>query len=66
MAHSGTLYLSVSCVATVVLHELAHVAVARSLGSKVKRVGICFKGAYIVRESGPPLLKTRASPWPDP
>jgi len=38
------------------LHELAHAAMARNLGLKVKRVGICWKGAYIVRESGTPMV----------
>jgi Zn-dependent protease len=39
----------------VALHELAHVVVAIALGVRVKRVGISWRGPYIVREQGPPL-----------
>ena len=39
-------------ISAVVLHELSHVAVAYAQGLKVKRVGITWKGPYIVREAG--------------
>ena len=42
-----------------VLHEAAHVVVARALGVRVKRVGISWRGPFIVRESGEP----RANLW---
>jgi hypothetical protein len=36
------------------LHESGHMAAARLVGLKVKRVGFSWKGIYMVRESGPP------------
>lgn len=39
---------------TVVLHELAHLAVALSLCVRVKGVGISLKGPYIIRDRGKP------------
>ena len=44
-----------ACIAAVVLHELAHVVAAIALGVRVKRVGISWRGPYIVREQGTPL-----------
>lgn len=38
-----------------VLHEMGHLVTALALGIRVKSVGFCWKGAYIVREPGPPL-----------
>jgi len=37
------------------LHEIGHLLLAQALGLKVKRVGICWKGIYTVREAGPPV-----------
>lgn len=37
------------------LHELGHLVTALALGIRVKSVGFCWKGAYVVREPGPPL-----------
>lgn len=48
------------------LHEAAHIAAALWLGINVKRVGVSWKGAYIVREAGPPLaniMTTLAGPF---
>jgi Zn-dependent protease len=42
-----------ACIAAVLLHEMAHVLAARASGIRVKRVGIAWKGPYIVREQGP-------------
>jgi Zn-dependent protease len=39
----------------ILLHEAAHLTTARALGLNVKRIGVSWKGPYIVRESGPPL-----------
>ncbi len=36
-----------------VLHECGHVMTALMFGVKVKRVGLCRKGLYTVREPGP-------------
>lgn len=38
-----------------VFHEIGHVTAAISLGIKVKRVGVSWKGMYIMREAGPPV-----------
>ncbi len=48
-----------------VLHEAAHIAMARAVGIKVKSVGVGWKGMYTVREAGPPaknLLISFAGP----
>lgn len=50
----------------IILHEAAHVVAARSLGINVKRVGMSWKGVYIVREPGAPsanLITTLAGPF---
>lgn len=39
--------------ACVAIHEAAHVVAALSLGVRVKRVGVAWRGPYIVREAGP-------------
>jgi Zn-dependent protease len=44
-----------SCIAAVILHELAHVFLAAALGIRIKHIGISWKGPYIVREQGPPF-----------
>ena len=43
-----------ACLASVLLHEVAHIATASALGVRIKRVGISWKGPYIVREAGTP------------
>lgn len=48
-----------------ILHEVGHLATARALGIDVKRVGISWKGMYVVREAGPAaanLITTLAGP----
>jgi Zn-dependent protease len=47
------------------LHETAHIATAMLFGLTIKRVGLSWKGPYIVRESGSPganLITTLAAP----
>jgi len=47
------------------LHEAAHVASAMMFGLNIKRMGVSWKGPYIVRESGSPganLTTTLAGP----
>jgi Zn-dependent protease len=44
-----------ACIAAVLLHEMAHVLAARVMGIRVKRLGMDWKGPYIVREQGPPF-----------
>jgi Zn-dependent protease len=49
----------------ILLHEAAHLTAALALGIKVKRIGVSWKGIYIVREAGPPLgnmITTLAGP----
>jgi Zn-dependent protease len=50
----------------IALHEAAHVASAWSLGIRIKRIGVSWKGPYIVRECGTPLgnmITTLAGPF---
>lgn len=50
----------------IALHEAAHLAAARSLGIHIKRIGVSWKGPYIVRERGTPLgnmITTLAGPF---
>ena len=49
---------------SVLLHEFAHFAAARSLGVTVKRFGVSLKGVYIVRDPGR-RWPTSSSPSPD-
>jgi hypothetical protein len=49
------MHLSVTaCLISVLMHELAHIATAKALGVRIKRVGLSWKGPYIVREAGTP------------
>jgi len=48
------------------LHEAGHLIAAISLGIRVRRIGVSWKGMYIVREAGPPLanmITTFAGPY---
>jgi Zn-dependent protease len=47
-------YLTVS-LAAVILHELGHAIVATATGIRIKRIGISWRGPYLVREQGPPI-----------
>jgi Zn-dependent protease len=40
---------------SLLVHEAGHVCAARALGLRVKRVGITWRGPFIVRESGAPM-----------
>ncbi len=48
---SGTLFLGLLAM---VLHETGHLVTSLMVGIKVKSVGLCMKGMYVVREAGPP------------
>jgi Zn-dependent protease len=50
-----TRYL-IACLIALVVHELAHIAVALANGLRVKRVGISWRGPYVVREKGSPRV----------
>ena len=49
---AGTMFLGV---AAMVLHEFGHLVTSLMVGIKVKSVGMCMKGMYIVREAGSPM-----------
>jgi Zn-dependent protease len=51
----GTLHYIGNCVWAIGLHELAHVLVALAFGVRIKRIGISWRGPYIVREQGFPF-----------
>jgi Zn-dependent protease len=50
-----------SVLVAVILHEAAHLVTAFSLGVKVKRVGLNWRGPYIVREPGTSIENTLIS-----
>ena len=52
---NGLIAYSIDWLAAILLHEMAHMLVAFPLGVRIKRVGISWKGPYIVREQGLPL-----------
>jgi len=54
MNSESALYLAL-CLPAVVFHELAHVAVAKLMGLRIKRFGLSWRGPYLVREQGAPL-----------
>ncbi len=39
--------------ASLLLHELGHLAMAQALGVRVKAIGMCLKGAYLRRQRSP-------------
>lgn len=48
-----------------ILHEFGHLATSLMVGIRVKSVGLCMKGMYVVREAGSPtknLLISLAGP----
>lgn len=51
----NSLYYLLLGLPAVLLHEIAHLSAAKAMGIRVKRVGVSWKGPYIVREQGPPL-----------
>jgi Zn-dependent protease len=53
----GAIVASFATLFSLACHELGHVAAAFAEGVKVKRIGICLKGTYIVREQSPEPLE---------
>ncbi|HEX4772429.1 MAG TPA: hypothetical protein VH351_16460 [Bryobacteraceae bacterium] len=49
----------IASVLAVIIHEAAHVAIAWTHGVKVKRVGISWRGPFIVRERGGPAADAK-------
>ena len=59
---AGTVFLGLSAM---VLHEFGHVVTSLMVGIRVKSIGLCMKGMYVVREAGSPaknLLVSLAGP----
>lgn len=48
--------LVVAGAVALMLHEAAHVIAATALGVRVKRIGISWRGPFIVREAGAPKV----------
>ncbi len=44
-------------IASLLLHELGHLAMAQALGVPVKAIGMCLKGAYLRRQRSPKARK---------
>jgi Zn-dependent protease len=55
------LYVMLLGFPAMVLHESGHVVVALLCGVNVKRVGLCRKGLYTVREPGPKWINIAVS-----
>jgi hypothetical protein len=49
----------IASVVAVIIHEAAHVAIAWTHGVKIKRVGISWRGPFIVREQGEPIADAK-------
>lgn len=49
---AGTLFIGLSAM---VLHEFGHLVTSMMVGIKVKSIGLCMKGMYVVREAGSPM-----------
>lgn len=49
------------CVLATVLHETGHLITSLMVGIKVKSVGLCMKGMYVVREAGTPAKNMAVS-----
>jgi len=49
----------IDSVLSVIIHEAAHVAIAWMHGVKIKRVGVSWRGPFIVREQGEPTADAR-------
>jgi Zn-dependent protease len=51
---TGSGYLF-GCIVSLLVHEAGHICVAHAFGIRIKRIGMNWRGPFIVRESGPPL-----------
>jgi Zn-dependent protease len=56
---SSALFFSLLCalllgVLAMLLHEAGHLVTSLMVGVKVKSVGLCLKGMYVVRDAGSP------------
>ena len=52
----GGLVAGILIVASLMIHEIGHLAMAQCLGVRVKAIGLCLKGAYVRRSSSPEPL----------
>lgn len=51
----------IDLVLTVLMHEAGHAIATLANGLRIKRVGISWKGVYIVRESGSPAVNAQVA-----
>jgi Zn-dependent protease len=54
------------CIIGLLIHEAGHICMARHLGLRIKRLGVTWRGPFIVRESGTPnanVIVSAAGPW---
>ena len=49
------------CLLAMAMHEGGHIVAALALGVKVKSIGFCWKGIYLVREAGSPVKNVLVS-----
>jgi len=49
----------IDSVLSVIIHEAAHVAIAWMHGVKIKRLGVSWRGPFIVREQGEPTADAK-------
>jgi Zn-dependent protease len=62
---AGIAQTLITVIVTALIHELGHIVAALSMGLTVKRLGLCWKGLFIVRDTGSPvanLITTFAGP----
>jgi Zn-dependent protease len=52
---------AVGSIVGIVAHEAAHVLVGRSMGLRLKRIGVTWRGLYVVRETGAPVTNAIVS-----
>lgn len=52
----GVMKLLAMGVVAIILHELSHILMAWAYGLKIKRIGLSWKGFYVVREPGTPQV----------
>jgi Zn-dependent protease len=49
------------CVVGLIVHEAGHVCAARPFGLRLKRIGLTWRGPYVIRETGAPMVNVIVS-----